>query len=1149
MVLSNSNHKKMSNGDEIGEMPKPLPTKTATDETRRHYERPVVKKTILRFCQDGTKQRALNGDQGWYISSGNGAVRLRSPGDYEDTASKFRTLYATLDLFDPEVMNISSPWDKKAGKPEHPIGTWRECQAYTLGADIDSIGNIIEDPSIKQAVEDTAKFLVGMLNEAGISKSVHCLYSGGGIYVFIHHALFQAKPEWSPEDREEALRSLTGAYNMFLADAESNFFELHPEHRGKVKIDKINNQKRKFKCIFSIHKEHDLAVVPLDPRNIKIDFDQARLPISDDILRKGEEWYIEYDLTELDAVKTLLGPHVDMMEENLKSRKERSGDFEICKRSEPIPVEDWPPCMKNILKKAEPDKGPHRACAVLASYLYQAGWSEEEALKIWMPVANQGGVEQRIFDLWYGQMCCPNCSTIQETNAGYPKLGLGGLGYCEPEGGCEGCRWPGGYNKWSVSRIEDSLKRDISALNNPEIIKALGDLKWTRPIEYTLLLKKVKINGEVKKVLEKEIARLKKEMEKPETPQKIREKAIEILENDNPMQYIVESCGQMVLGADKAFKKLICCVSVQNIHQSAGLHPKLNGESGGGKTWAILTFAHHLPAEAVLKGSMSAKAGYYHNDGNRILRILDDYQAGNEDLDTTIKQTSSEFHEPYSHRTVANNKALKLQIGSEQTWAITSVDSSQDIQVLNRQIPINVDDSEELTKDVNRQTIERYGEGGPQFPVDDNVLVSREIFRKLREGGYINVRVPFYDRIEWFDTSNRRNPSIFMDLLIGITAMNRFQRKRDADGYYLATEDDFHAAKELFVERDAEELVHRLTKRERQFAELLAKNKDGMTREEVAKALDLSPTRISHLASGEKGKGGLSQKLPGFAVQEITDYEINTPGVEKRAVRKTLYKLEGYNPLEGFDAIVKLRESAPSADGVRVRVRNENNAEIDNSEREKREIDRGSADNAGCERGNFLEAAKGNKSSLSLAGQENPHSHQEKITGDTKESRTVERTGTHSTHTESPNDDAESSSIFQKNGNPAIGPHPRKDLPTPNSRRRKGAAPMEVDACPICGVDISPGHSSHTFEGAVYCTSCAPLLSMLLSSFRELTEKNGIAPSEAEIYEYMASKNSRPPKKELIPSMLRVLGFEERDGKLFLSSSKDVEAPAERADA
>jgi hypothetical protein len=67
----------------------------------------------------------------------------------------------------------------------------------------------------------------------------------------------------------------------------------------------------------------------------------------------------------------------------------------------------------------------------------------------------------------------------------------------------------------------------------------------------------------------------------------------------------------------------------------------------------------------------------------------------------------------------------------------------------------------------------------------------------------------------------------------------------------------------------------------------------------------------------------------------------------------------------------------------------------------------------------------------------------------------------------------------------------------------------------------------------------------------ELKEMNGIAPSETEIYVYMASRNSRPPKKELISSssMLRVLGFEERDGKLFVSSSKDVEAPAERADA
>jgi hypothetical protein len=1078
---------------------------------------------------------------------------------------KFRTLYATLDLFDPEVKKISQPWDEEAGKPEHPIGTLRDCQAYTLGADIDGVGNIVEDSFIKKAVEDAAKFLVGMLNDAGISKSVHCLYSGGGAYVLIHHALFRAKPEWSPEEREESFRSITVAYNMFLADAEDEFFELHPEHQGKVKIDKINNQKRKFKCIFSIHKTYDLAVVPLNPKNIKIDFGRACLPLSDDVLQQGKEWYTEYELNELESVKALIGPYAKVVEEDRGERKERTGDYEIYRQSEPLPFDDWPPCMKNVLEKAEPGKGPHRACAVLATYLYQAGWSEEEALKIWMPVADRCGVERRIFDQWYGQMCCPKCSTIQETSDGYPRVGLGGLDYCQPEYGCDDCIWPGDYDNWSANKIEEKLKKDLSALSNPAIKKALANLKWNRNLEYALLLKKLKITGEIKKALEKDIAKLKQEMERPEPSPEIREKAVEILENGDPVQYIADSCGRMVLGADKAFKKLICCVSVQNIHQSAGLHPKLNGESGGGKTWALLTLAHHLPAEAVLKGSMSAKAGYYHSDGNRLLRILDDYQAGNEDLDTTIKQTSSEFHETYTHRTVANNKALKLQIGSEQTWAITSVDSSQDIQVLNRQIPINVDDSEELTKIVNHKTIERYGEGESQFPVDDTVLVCREIFRALREECYINVRIPFYDRIEWFDTSNRRNASIFMDILIGITAMNRFQREMDVDGYYLAAEDDFHAAKELFVERDAEELVHRLTKSERQFAELLIKHKEGMTREEVAKALKLSPTRISHLSSGEKGKGGLSQKLPGFVVHEITDYENFTPGVDKRAVRKTLYKLEGYNPLDGFDAIVKLRacassgdcaaivkppESAPSADSVRVKVRNDASAEIDASEREKRERDRGSADNAGSEREIFSGRTNGKKSSHSLSREKNSHYCQETTARDTNRGRTTKRTAAHSAHIEANDTDALPTSQIKENGKPVIGPHPRKDLPTPRSRSSKSDKPMEGATCPICGEDIGPGHSSHTIECVSYCTFCAPLLSIVRVSVKELTEKNSIAPTAIEIYDHMVSNGVRPPKKELISSMLRILGFEEKDGRwMTISSTEEVDAPAERADA
>lgn len=304
--------------------------------------------------------------------------------------------------------------------------------------------------------------------------------------------------------------------------------------------------------------------------------------------------------------------------------------------------------------------------------------------------------------------------------------------------------------------------------------------------------------------------------------QQIRERAMQILAHGDPIEFIVQSCSRQCVGAETAFRKLICCISVQNIRQSQGLHPKLSGESGSGKTFALSTFAHHLPLEMVIAGSTSSLAAFYHQDGDRLLRILDDYDGSNDTLDAILKQTTSVFHQRYKHRTVdIKRQAATLEIGSEQTWAITSVDASQDIQVLNRQIPINVSDSRELTMQINQRLIERYGRGEVTYGLDDDVLTCREIFRIMRDEPLIDVRVPFYDRIEWLDTSNRRNVQLFMDMMIAHTGMYRYQRQKDAEGYYLATEDDFHAARELFAEGDASALVRRFTNKELEVVKIL----------------------------------------------------------------------------------------------------------------------------------------------------------------------------------------------------------------------------------------------------------------------------------------------------------------------------------------
>ena len=912
----------------------------ATDVTIEHYQRPEVKATILAYCMNGgIGSRALNSDEHWYKGGSDPkTVMLRGPADYEDTITKGRTIYTTLDILDPEIFEKSSPWVGERKSPERPIGDLSNCIAFTLSTDIDGIGDI-RSLAIKEAVEQAAQFHIDYLRERGIEKNVHCLYSGGGIYVHLHHGLFAVdvgNTDLTPSEIKQEYQIITKAYNRLIGDISQAFFRKYPQYIGNVKFDRLNNQKRTFKVIFSVHKRLPYAVIPLDPKAIKINFEKASLPLSDEVLASGASWYQSFDPSEKKAITILLKEKMEEVKKIIRDRPTETENSTISRLSEPLDRAKFAPCMKNIIANAQAVEGRHRALGILATYLYQVGWSEDAAFDLWAEVADRCGVEPRIFETEFGRVSCPLCSTMQKNTGGYPNLNLYNLGFCVPVGECKQAIWPGDYGDYSNGKepdaeepqgptVIDALKtileheadasqnRDFAKwewrLYRPRITRAVkaGSLSMAGEKRAHKFLKKFKDVLQTYGVRYEDLYPLtrKTKSNKEEFSPGVTAKAIDILKNGDPVQFIADSCGEMVVGAETAFKKLTCCISVQNINQSAGLHPKLTGQSSGGKTWTIYGFAHHLPKEAVIKGSMSAKAGYYHNDGNRVLRILDDYQAGNEDLDTVIKQTSSEYHEPYTHRTVVKQAPVTLEIGSEQTWAITSVNNEQDIQVLNRSIPINVDDSTELTRKVNNRTVQRYGEGEAAKPVNESVLTSRCIFQILRDVGYIDVRIPFWARVDWIDTSNRRNPSLFMDLVIAHTAMFRYQRARDSEGYYLATEADFLAAKALFTDKDGEELVKRLTRRERDVLELLVANQAGLTRDDIAEKLEIAPQQVSQILGGRNGQGGLLQKVQIRETRVSEMIRINED--QRRTVHKIIYSLKVYDHFAGFDAVVKLK--------------------------------------------------------------------------------------------------------------------------------------------------------------------------------------------------------------------------------------------------
>jgi len=395
--------------------------------------------------------------------------------------------------------------------------------------------------------------------------------------------------------------------------------------------------------------------------------------------------------------------------------------------------------------------------------------------------------------------------------------------------------------------------------------------------------------------------------EKPLTPEEeegiseeIRAKAIEVLKNGKPVEFFLNTYNKIHIGDKDLGQILIYCTGSQLNKTSNGLHPKLSGESGMGKSDAVETFLHCLPKCAYIKTSLSSKAIFYHDIKPGTIIFLDDYKQ-NDDMDAIIKQTSSRFHEPYEHRTIDKDREAQIMVAPpEIVWAITSVDTSQDIQVLNRQVGLDVDASEDITRKVIDHLLDQAVAGEERFPVTEEVLICRAMVLELKKHNF-KVSIPFAKRIKWNDLSSRRNPSIFLDLVRSSAVWHFMQRNMPDEDFIEASEQDFEDAKTLYVGR-ADTLIDKLSKSERRLAEAIIAKHGELYREEAAKALNVSVNRISQLVHGENGKTGMLQKLPGFYVEKVTLKE------EDKNVQKVRLVLKDYDRFKGLDAIVTLEE-------------------------------------------------------------------------------------------------------------------------------------------------------------------------------------------------------------------------------------------------
>jgi len=432
-----------------------------------HYSNPRVKKIIMGLAGTKDAWRAGNGDFiKWYQDVDGNYVRLfdlTNSDDYDYLTRHFRSLYGTLNQFNEPTKFKKIPKDlhNEAGE-KITIGGFADTTAYMLSGDIDSIGDI-HDPKVREAVEALAQYIIDELRKI-CPKSISACFSGGGIYFHVHPKLYEKKFDKN-ENAEYVWQMLTSCFNTYIKTLEENFFEKHPEHKGLAKLDAINNSKRVFKTLLSVHKKHPYAVVPLDVEDIKISLEDASLPLSNEILNKCESWMLQYDINEFKQMNAILRGFKDQCK---ISDIETDHTVEILNTK--INKQHFPPCIQKILTLKKVGNGATRMKTFCATFLGQAGYENEDAEKYFTAISSQlGGGKSNIFESWFRSMSCPCCETIQKKGEGYPHLYMGELGVCEPDEICKIISHPIEYIKKKSGYIEpENQDIQLPILNGDE---------------------------------------------------------------------------------------------------------------------------------------------------------------------------------------------------------------------------------------------------------------------------------------------------------------------------------------------------------------------------------------------------------------------------------------------------------------------------------------------------------------------------------------------------------------------------------------------------------------------------------------------------------------------------------------------------------
>ncbi|MGZ7180280.1 MAG: primase C-terminal domain-containing protein, partial [Halobacteriota archaeon] len=356
-------------------------------------------------------------------------------------------------------------------------------------------------------------------------------------------------------------------------------------------------------------------------------------------------------------------------------------------------------------------------------------------------------------------------------------------------------------------------------------------------------------------------------------PDECSEEVLDLFQN-NRLISLFRQNGQKIHVGDEAVIELpMLAVASMSVANTNGIHPKPSGDSGMGKTHGTKTALHLMHPAIYRIASFSSKALFYDKTLRPKMLIFSDDVDLAPDVEETVRAAMTNWNSPTEHITLDSKRnSITLSLPPRMVFLFTSVSNKSTIQMQNRQVEVNVDESLDQDKRVEELQRRLAELGLPEFYVDSEVELLREAFLHLNQVDFC-VKIPFIRNIKFTNVHNRRNLPIFLDLIKAYCVLNYRARDVDEAGALVAVKEDFDNALELF-KTVAVQQVTKLNEREREIAAVIKEHSPC----DVYTILDetgLSRSRVSEYLHGDKDSRnkGMLEKIPELRYYSRYDYD------------------------------------------------------------------------------------------------------------------------------------------------------------------------------------------------------------------------------------------------------------------------------------